>query len=252
MPLARFFLLHLDLAARTAAARIRLQALPASYIPAGSMVQSLALSADGTTLAAIIGPLVGNSMYVFHLAAGTEHIWSYSPCSRCSPGAIDGGSGSGLLSLTADGKTLAFVFNGRGATEGQVRLLDTDAPGPNLVADSKVAVNGPFGPYPYWEQAIITADGRSIMAVRLLVSGGRITRQQLVRFSAATGQLDAVRNQLPTGTQSDGASEQIQWSDRSGNELLISGTQHGAGAEILRGDHATPIPWPSHIFAAAW
>lgn len=246
--LSRFYLLHLDPAARTAADRIRLQALPASYIPAGSTVQSLALSADGTTLAAIIGPLVGNEMYVFHLAARTEHIWSYSPCAqKCIPGGI--ASGSGVLSWAADSRTLAFVFYGRGGSEGQARLLDTVAPGTNLVADSKVAVNAPYGPYPYWSQAVITPDGRTVLAVRELVGTGQPTRQQLVRFSAATGQLTAVLNQLALGISN---SERIQWTDSSGRELVISGTRNGSGAEILKGGQATPIPWSSQIFAAAW
>ena len=54
-PAARFFVLHLDPASPTAAGQVRLQALPASYIPAGTAWRAMALSANGTSLAAVIG-----------------------------------------------------------------------------------------------------------------------------------------------------------------------------------------------------
>jgi hypothetical protein len=246
-PLARFYVLHLGPASPIASGPAPLRALPASSIPAGDTVQSMALSADGTSLAASIGTLFASKLYVFGLATGHQRVWSWSRCPGCSTNSI-GSQGPGLLSWTGDGRQVAFVFMGAGASEGQVRLLDTGAPGTSLVADSRAIITAPDGSDTYWRQMVVTPDGQTILAVRELAANGQPVRQQLVRYSVATGQLTAIGNQPPIGP----SYEQIQWTSTSGRELVISGAQHGGGAEVLTGARATPIPWSSHIFAAAW
>jgi hypothetical protein len=57
-PAQRFLLLRTDPAAR-AGARMTLTALPARYVPAGNGIRSMALSPDGTRLAAQIGDSLG-------------------------------------------------------------------------------------------------------------------------------------------------------------------------------------------------
>ena len=67
--------------------------------------------------------------------------------------------------------------------------------------------------------------------------------------SAATGKLTAVLNQVSLRANL----EQIQWTNASGSQVLISGPQDtGGGAGVLKGGRYTPIPWSSKIFAAAW
>lgn len=74
-------------------------------------------------------------------------------------------------------------------------------------------------------------------------------RQQLVSVSAATGNLIAVLNQVSWRANV----EEIQWTNASGSQLLISGPHDtGGGAGVLQGGRYTPIPWSSKIFAAAW
>jgi hypothetical protein len=244
VPAARFFVLHLDPASSTAAGQVRLQALPASYVPAGTMVEGLALSADGTSLAAVIGDFAVNKLYVYHLTTGERHVWSASR----GVGFGAGDSDPGILSWAADGKTLAFLFieSDHGSQNG-VRLLNTSSPGTSLLADSKLigARNSP----PAGSEAVLTPDGRTIFTVQALFSATAQNLQRLVSFSAATGKLIAVLNQVSFRANL----EQIQWTNASGSQVLISGPHDtGGGAGVLRGGRYTPIPWSSKIFAAAW
>ena len=244
VPAARFFVLHLDPASATAAGQVRLQALPASYVPAGTMVEGLALSAGGTSLAAVIGDFAVNKLYVYHLTTGERHVWSASR----GVGFGAGDSDPGILSWAADGKTLAFLFieSDHGSQNG-VRLLNTSSPGTSLLADSKLigARNSP----PTGSEAVLTPDGRTIFTVQALFSATAQNRQRLVSFSAATGKLTAVLNQVSLRANL----EQIQWTNASGSQVLISGPHDtGGGAGVLRGGRYTPIPWSSQIFAAAW
>ena len=76
-PAQRLFLLRIDPAAR-AGARMTLTALPAADVPAGDEITNLALSPDGTRLAAETAhSLAGESqLNVFDLATGTARSWS--------------------------------------------------------------------------------------------------------------------------------------------------------------------------------
>jgi Tol biopolymer transport system component len=203
----------------------------------------MALSANGKSLAAIVGTSESSKLYVYQLATGTEHIWSWSACGNCK------GDGLGsTLSWTADGRMVAFLFFFSGASGNGVRLLDTHAAGTNLLADSKLAVPVADVSSPVWQQVIITPDGRTVFAVRENEPLGQHFNQQLIRFSVATGQQTSVLNQPPIGNHF----EHIQWTSPTGNTLLISSAQNGGGAGVLKNGRYTLIPWSSKIFAAAW
>ncbi len=242
-PPARYYVLHFDPASPTAAGRVRLQALPATWIPAGNLTLAMALSANGTSLAAVIGTSRGSELYVYQLPKGNPHVWSWSACSNCNGDGI----GSGL-SWAADGRTVAFLFFFSPAPGIGVRLLDTHAAGSNLVTDSKLAVPVADVSSPVWRQLLITPDGRTVFAVLEDEPYGQHYSQQLVKFSVATGKQTAVLNQPPIGNHF----EQIQWTSPTGDALLISGAQNGGGAGVLNNGRYTPIPWSSKIFAAAW
>jgi hypothetical protein len=250
-PPARYYVLHFDPASPAAAGRVRLQALPATWIPAGSMALAMALSANGTSLAAIIGTSRSSKLYVYQLPKGSPHVWSWSACSNCSGDGIGPdsvGPYPGALSWVADGRTVAFLFFFGGAPGIGVRLLDTHATGTNLLADSKLAVPMADVSSPVWRRVIITPDGRTVFAVLENEPYGQHFNQQLVKFSVATGKQAAVLNQPPIGNHY----EQIQWASPTGGTLLISGAQHGGGAGVLKDGRYTPIPWSNKIFAAAW
>ena len=247
-PLARLYLLHLDPASPTAAGQVRLQALPAADVPAGNAVLTMALSADGTSLAATIGNLVHSKLYVYHLRTGDRHVWNWFDCDNCAVSGVVGPYPR-VLSWAADGRTLLFVYLDGGLSKGQVRLLNTDATGTNLFTDSKAVGISLGGPDRNWLDAAVTPDGRTIVAVREITgASGQPATQQLVMFSASTGKPAATYGPTPLGPDY----EQIQWTSTSGRVLILTGAQRARGAEVLKDGRATQLPWSSQIYDAAW
>jgi hypothetical protein len=258
-PRARFFLLRID-PGGPVGGRASLQPLPVGLIPATDAVHDMALSPDGTLLAADIGGLLFSShLFVFNLTTGTERMWSFTTCSHCFPSS--GGLGFGgvnvdALSWAADGRQLAFIGPGTSSHGEAVRLLDVSAPGTNLLSDSKPELSLPGGtnsPGPVWRGAIITPDGRTIVVIEELAATrpngrGLTVREQLAKFSAATGRATAILNNLPV----IGLYEQVLYPNSTGNVLVVSYARTGMSAGILRGDAYTPIPWTPQTCTAAW
>jgi hypothetical protein len=262
VPPARFYLLHIDPASSTRAGRASLQALPASFIPAKAEVLDMALSPDGTLLAANIGNLIsplGTPLYVFNLATGSRRAWSLRTCRGCSPyggGLGFGGTNVDALSWAADGRHLALVGPGQTLNgPAGVRLLDTNAAGTSLLADSKLVTRWPGAnnplPSPSWRGALITPDEQAVVAVLELVSdrasGGVNVRQELVKVSTATGQVTKLNNFKVVGLY-----EQILYTSSTGNVLVVTYARPGMSAGILRDGKYTPIPWTNQTTTAAW
>jgi hypothetical protein len=250
-PAQRFFLLRIDPAARTGA-RMTLTALPAGYVPAGNRIQSMALSPDGTHLAAEIGDslLFAEEPVVFDLATGTERAWSTRTCAECVPdggGMLWFGVDTEALSWTADSQHVAFIWG------NTVRLLDTRAAGSDILTDSKTVATwtGVTG-LNQWYGAIITPDGRTVLGIEALPGmnlKGPI-REHLVSWSAATGQQIAVLNNLNARELDD--YEQILYTSDDGSVLVLTYQQPGAKAAIVHDGRSAPIPWSPYIGVAAW
>jgi hypothetical protein len=250
-PAQRFFLLRIDPAAPPGA-RMSLTALPARYTPADDAIHDMALSPDGTTLAADVGgELFNGNLYTFNLAAGTERSWNSRPCPHCIPSS--GGLGYGgvnvdALSWTGDSHHVAFVWG------GTVRLLDTRAPGSDLVTDSKPVANWSGGQtvMSMWRGAIITPDGRTVLGIEELGTEhpDNGIPEHLVRFSTATGRQTAIVNNLDA-LHLNGY-EQVLYTNASGSTLVVTYLRPGRNATILHDGHATPIPWSPYIGVAAW
>jgi hypothetical protein len=250
----RLFVLHIDPDLGTHSSRVSLQPLPASLVPAGQGVADMALSPDGTLLAAgsAAGSEDGSGMRltVFNLVTGTSRTWSFESTGGIyiSPGVQDG------LSWTADGQHIAFTG---GASLGSfvLRLLDTGAPGSNALAASKPVAPGAVA-HPGgggWTSAIITPDGRTaVFAARVTTRDGQEmqVRQRLLKVSAATGQVTVITSNRLDGTGLE--SEHILYTNATGSVLVVSDARPGTSAGILHGDTYTPIPWSPDTFAAAW
>ena len=272
-PSSRFFELRIVPGRSGGGVWVSLRALPAGLIPANSEVTDLALSPDGTTLAAdIIGGTGGSQLFVFNLATGTRRAWSFKTCSHCQPssgGLGFGGTNPDALSWTADGRHVAFVGPGTSTTNagggvtsvtpGPVRLLDVSAPGTSLLASSKVVLNWPHGaervPGPAWRGAVITPDGRTVVFLEQLETykpNGALetVRQLLAKASVATGRVTSVARNL----RSVGQYQQILYTNAIGSTLVVYyfGLGYGTHVGILRGNQFTPIPWNPHIMTAAW
>jgi hypothetical protein len=250
-PAQRFFLLRIDPGAK-AGARMSLTALPAAYVPANDPIHDMALSPDGTKLAADVGgEVTSDHLYVFDLATGNQRAWSSRSCAQCLPSS--GGLGYGgvnvdALSWTADGQHVAFVWG------NEVRLLDTRAPGSDLLAASKLAATWTSGQNATssWRGAIITPDGRTVLGMEEIASQGpNLTlRERLVRFSTATGRQTAIVNNL--NVLKLDSYEQVLYTNASGSVLIVTYLRPGLNATILHDGHATPVPWSPYIGVAAW
>jgi hypothetical protein len=253
-PAQRFFLLRIDPAAQVGA-RMTLTALPAAGVPAGSEIRDMALSPDGTQLAANFSDslMPAQDLDVFNLATGTERSWTTRTCGLygCTPisgGMLWFGVDTDALSWTADSQHVAFIW------DNTVRLLDTRAAGSDILTDSKTVatwVGGVQG-LDQWRGATITPDGRTVLGIESLSRTGRNApvREHLVRWSTATGRQTAVLNNLNALKLTD--FEQILYSNADGSVLVLTYLRPGTNATIMSHGKSTPIPWSPHISVAAW
>jgi hypothetical protein len=234
-----------------------MRALPATFVPAGWYVGAMALSPDGGSLAAGIGNdhvVPDSTLNVFDLATGAVRKWSARLCpSLCTESGGDMGFGtvsSDALSWTADGKHLAFLWIDRvtGEPGGAVRLLDTTAPGTDLLADSRRLSGWPGWTNhddPLWRGALVTPDGQTVIILEE-VTAGRVG-QRLVQVSVATGKATTI-DDLGFG----GRFQQVLYTNATGSLLVVTNTTPSGGVGILNGRHYTPIHWDPHTAIAAW
>jgi len=253
----RLFVLHIDPDPKSHSSGVSLQALPASFIPAGQGIANMALSPDGTSLAAASpdGSEHGYDMQliVFNLVTGTRRVWGFASADEIyMPPAMLGG-----LSWTADGQHVAFTGPGASAGSSVLRLLDTSDPGPNALAASKPM------PTPAaithtdegWTTAVITPDGRTaVFATAVTTRDGQemLVRRRILKVSVATGQVTAILGTPKSLAGKPLDFELILYSNATGSVLVVSYAQPGTSAWILHGDTYTPIPWSPHTITAAW
>jgi hypothetical protein len=255
----RFFMLHIDPAAATPAARAQLTALPQIHIASGLQVEAMALSPNGQSLAVIftdpsraIRAFIPGQLTIFNVADGARRTWVREVCAygRCEPGPIGGGWSLGFnfalqLSWTSDGRSLLFL---NGPVSSEVRVLDVDAPGRNLMTDSH-ALPIRTG-IPNLTDAVITPDGQSVIIQYSTVSG------YLLRISATTGKTAAVIQALRNATP-----EYLLWTNDNGSKLVVlradvafpgEAVPSGQAAAIYSGGRNTPLRWPAGVVDAAW
>jgi hypothetical protein len=232
---------------------------PLHVPPDTNQLMNFALSPQGTSLAVIDTA----GLHVIKLATGAQRTWD-GP--GCFAGSLLGGANTGAkLSWAADGWRLAIACD---AHPLGVWLLDTTAPGSNLVRDSQRLVRGPaLGPNGQmpWDGVLLTTDARTVVGVLEVHDPHRPVAlspiQELTQFSARTGKLLRVLNRMPVWNFVD--FEQVLWASPSGHSLLVSDTVPYQGrrraffllndAGVLTGHHFTPLPrWSLDTMAAAW
>lgn len=260
-----FFILHIDPTAATPASRAQLTALPQTGIASGQQVEAMALSPNGQSLAVIftdpsraIRAFIPGELTIYNLADGARRTWVREVCAggRCEPGPIGDGSilenpSEVQLSWTADGRSLLFLTGPAGT---QARVLDVDAPGRSLIANSH-ALPLRTG-IPNLIDAVITPDGQSVF-IQYSTLSGNVSRNLLLRVSATTGKTTAVIQVLRNGDRPD----YLLWTNGNGSKLVVLRPELGSPgdtaptsqtAAIYSGRRYAQLPWPTGVVDAAW
>ena len=221
-----------------------LSPLPVPALPAGAVLDGLALTPDGRQLAVATragGPRPGPEIQVDTLATGAQRVWTW-------PGAqpveeSQGGTGS-ALSWAADDRTLAFaqLIDGR----YKVRLLDTTAPGSSLAA-SRLALtlnwsgsaaafshgravnnNDTFG-------ALLTPDGSKIVVATVTQSKHPLTAEfAFTEFSARTGKVVAVLGRWWFIRHWPQQEQTVLWTNADGSTLIVLAHRPGVTVNPAR------------------
>jgi hypothetical protein len=223
----------------------RLTKLPMS-VPTGALVTGLALSPSGRKLAIAVEPDNVKKdpnlqeIRVYTLGTGAVRTWKG-----------DGNIGSGpadtkSVSWTADERTLAFDWNS--ASSGGVGLLNVDAPGSSLLADSRLQARFP-APSPYGpacqNDLIITPAGSALVCGAIQANGvdrGRDAVTEFREYSTATGKI--VRVFGPWTIASAGyLAVNVLWSNPSGSLLVgVIPTTGDGRVGVISGNTFTPLP----------
>jgi hypothetical protein len=208
---------------------------------AGRLAAGLAVAADGSEVAVTTGPAAATGaarsaeVMVINTRTGAHAVWHNAPA---VPGQMAFGVGD--LSLTADGRELAFLGIPR-CSKGpckptgngeEVRAVSPAGQGGNLsnsrlLLRQSALVRLATG---YIDGAVISPDGSSVTVLEMNApSGSADNIMSVVQVSAATGRQLSVRYQMDTG---NGFFCRFFSSDPSGRYLLLdagptSGTVNG-------------------------
>ena len=180
-------------------------------VPAVAYGDKFAVSAGGGRLAIATGGAGNGRIEVVSLPAGAVRVW----------GAPDHGSATSLS--WAGNRWLAFDWSdvSHPAQQSGLRLLDTAAPGTDLMSSRLIVSQGArFGSFGGLIGPLITPDGSTVFTA--MVSGGSVNPvAEVVEFSARTGQaLRAVTP--PAGESGTGQWCGALWTDPSGQHLLAA------------------------------
>jgi WD40 repeat protein len=224
--------------------------------PAPNDLDALAVSPDGSKLAVASADHSGDfgrDPVIGLYSLGTGQLlrsWAWDG----QADVIGRAGGIASMSFTADGTTIEFPLSVGDQLAGQVRLLDTTAPGSSL-RQARLVLN--FGPAPFTQVAagplgpdsMITPDGSRIVASTADVSGQPARTQLTVsEFSAATGARTAVLDPVTLAGNSV-LYRAVLWSSPDGSTLITVGVPAGGVPAddvlpigVLAGGHFTALP----------
>lgn len=256
----RFFVLRIDPEAPSATARARLTALPARDNPGGQSdasegAVSLALSPDGTSLAAILNVGGVDYLYVYNLATGETRRWVKTPCEGCAPAPLSNpinmNPGVPALSFTSDDRSVAFTFMyNLPQISDQLRLLHLGGPGNDVLASSTAFLF--HVPEADWRQALMTSDGKTVLMTVGFPIGGPYSA---VRISTATGHATAINTLQPTPGYTEFGPltvDTILWTNATGSTVVVADARPGRTLGVYTGRSYRPLPWPADGVGAAW
>jgi hypothetical protein len=241
----RFYRLALDRSGRPG----RLAPLPIP--PETVTLTDLALSPDGSKLAASLLPVhgqIGAKIQVFSLATGARREWVWPGNGLIGEISLAVGS-SGSNSWEADNRRLLFEVTARtrtGHETGQLRLLNTAAPGGSLLASSaRIPVPATDVGWQHNNTGhriigipLITGDGTRIVAPFFHASAPpKVFGFTITEFSVRTGKPVQVLYRRRTDTEA--ASTGVWWVNTSGTAVIAS---RGSVFGVQTPATFTPLP----------
>ncbi len=225
-----------------------LSRLPMS-VPGGQTMTGLALSPDGSKLAMAVVPDPTRDrieVRVYTLTTGAVRTWYGNGIISFGLGADDAGS----LSWAADERTLAFDWAG---SNPGVRLLNLDASGTNLLADSRLAVfwvgNPPTSQPTCQSDLIITPNGSAVVCGATAGLNPRIVgttmergaTTEFIEYSTATGKVVRILG-YRTSPNAPILIAGVLWSNPSGSVLIgVIPADGGLRIGVIRGSEFTPL-----------
>jgi hypothetical protein len=230
-----------------------LSPLPVPALPAGAVLDGLALTPDGRKLAVAAqtgGPRPGPEIQVDTLATGAQRVWTWPGAQPVAESL--GGTGS-ALSWAADDSTLAFPR--KIGSQYRVRLLDTTAPGSSLAASrlvlsldwegsvasrqlshGRVVNTDTFG-------ALLTPDGSKIVVATVTQSLHPLTSEfGFTEFSARTGKVVAVLGRWWFIRRWPEQEQAVLWTNADGSTLLVQAHQPGVTVRPTSPDSGATFP----------
>lgn len=245
-------------------------AVPA--IPNGTAVAGLALSPDGSKLAINVdsadrrSPAPLMEIMTYTLATGASHTWTTTSgiINSEAPSGFTGSGVDGAQSISwATDSTLAFGV--RNFPHVGVRLLDTAAPGTDLMVDSRPVIDQDvrdFGvslkvepPYYFvgcFTNAMISIDGSAIVCGYSTTTDENVTTMGFARYSTRTGKMNHIfgmvrfKGEAPTGIS-------MYWVNSTGTIAIgTSETAGGGRVGVMNGDTFTPLPGVRGFETIAW
>jgi hypothetical protein len=246
--LARFYEIRLK-DSRTATTATKLPIRPDT-----APLAFMAVSADGTKLAYSTHVASGaiQDLVVASTTGSSQREWLTPP--------QDSRGWMGSMSWLADGHTLAFNWaaSERTLSSTYPRLLDTDAPGSDLMASRRI-LPSVYDAHRVINDTTLSPDGQVVVGAANANDGNRAPLNSVVAFSTATGEETVLYRASPNGTYDRGCYSPPVWISNAGSEVLVSCFQAQRVKSmtprfvimLINHGHTTVLPWLSGIAMTA-
>jgi hypothetical protein len=182
-----------------------------------SVSHFMAVSPDGSKLAYSTYAASGaiRSLVVASTTGGSQREWRPPP--------QDSGGWMGPMSWLADGRTLAFNWapSLRTISDGYLRLLDTEAPGSDLMASKRV-LPSVFDAHLLITDSMLSPDGQVVVGAVNESAANRAPVNSVIAFSTATGKQTVLYRAAPYGTNEWGCYSPPLWVSNAGSEVLVT------------------------------
>jgi hypothetical protein len=222
--------------------------------PDNAPLAFMAVSPDGTKLAYSIHVASGaiQDLVVASTTGGSQREWLTPP--------QDSRGWMGSMSWLADGHTLAFNWaaSERTLSSTYPRLVDTDAPGSDLMASRRI-LPSVYDAHRVINDTTLSPDGQVVVGAANSNDGNRAPVNSVVAFSTATGEETVLYRASPNGTYDRGCYGPPLWISSAGSEVLVScfqaqrvkSTTPRFVIMLINHGHATVLPWLSGVAMTA-